>query len=161
MSMGFQFFEGSTTESAEVARITVRKGGILVLTGAAVAMLGEGARQVQVGFNPETRAIGLRAAGDDDRGCYTLRPQKGTLSRLVDGKRVFAHHGLTAERAHSYDAQDFGDGVVGFLLDGAGGAAETAAEEVTAEGSPDAPAKGPAKGPAKPKTSAKAKTSQR
>ena len=41
MSNGFQFFEGTTTESATAARITVRKGGILVLTRAAIAMLGD------------------------------------------------------------------------------------------------------------------------
>ena len=51
---GFQFFEG-TTESAAAARITVRKGGILVLTRAAVEMLGDDVAAVQVGYNPETR----------------------------------------------------------------------------------------------------------
>jgi hypothetical protein len=117
MSNGFTFFEGTTTESAEVARITVRKGGILVLTAAAVGMLGDEVERVQVGFNPETGAIGLRAAAEGAAGSYRLRQQKGTPARLVDGKRVFAHHGLTADKARSYEAEDFGDGVVGFVLE--------------------------------------------
>jgi hypothetical protein len=145
MSNGFTFFEGTTTESAEVARITVRKGGILVLTAAAVGMLGDEVERVQVGFNPETGAIGLRAAAEGAAGSYRLRQQKGTPARLVDGKRVFAHHGLTADKARSYEAEDFGDGVVGFVLDGADGNGSEAA--------PEAVAKAPRK--------AKAKTSQR
>ncbi len=35
----FQFFEGTDTESTAVAKITVRRGGILVLTQKAVEML--------------------------------------------------------------------------------------------------------------------------
>ncbi len=42
MSNGFQFFEGATSESTTAPRITVRKGGVLVLTQAAVEMLGDG-----------------------------------------------------------------------------------------------------------------------
>jgi len=134
MSTGFEFFEGPTTESTDVPRITVRRGGLMVLTRAAVEMLGEGVGQVQVGFNPETRAIGLRAAERDAKGCYRLREQRNSVSRLVDGKRVFAHHGLTVEKAQSFDAQDFGAGVVGFVL-------EEVAEPVPVE----APAKAKAK----------------
>ena len=109
----------------------------MVLTRAAVEMLGEGVGQVQVGFNPETRAIGLRAAENGTKGCYRLREQRNSVSRLVDGKRVFAHHGLKVEKARSFDAQDFGDGVVGFVL-------EEVAEPV--------PAEAPAKAKAKAKT---------
>ncbi|MDY7091588.1 MAG: hypothetical protein SX243_01310 [Acidobacteriota bacterium] len=139
MSNGFTFYEGTSSESAEVARVTVRKGGILVLTAAAVAMLGDGVERVQVGFNPETGAIGLRAADEGARGAYGLRQQKGSLSRLVDGKRVFAHHRLTADKARRYEAQDFGDGVVGIVL-----------EPPAANGAGDPPARG-----------AKAKTKKR
>ena len=117
MSTGFEFFEGPTTESTDVPRITVRRGGLMVLTRAAVEMLGEDTGQVQIGYNPQTRAIGLRAVEKGSKGCYRLREQRNSVSRLVDGKRVFAHHGLTVEKARSFDAQDFGDGVVGFVLD--------------------------------------------
>lgn len=117
MSNGFQFYEGAATESADVARITVRRGGVLILTRAAVEMLGEGVSRVQVGYNPKTRAIGLRGTSGDGKGGYLLRKQANTVSRLVDGKRVFSHHGLTVEKARSYDAQDFGDGVVGIVLE--------------------------------------------
>ena len=117
MTNGFSFYEGPTTESTDVPRITVRRGGLMVLTRAAVEMLGEGVTQVQIGFNPETRAIGLRATEKGAKGSYRLREQRNSVSRLVDGKRVFAHHELTVEQARSFDAQDFGDGVVGFVLD--------------------------------------------
>ena len=113
---GFYFYEGSTTDSATSARITVRKGGILVLTKATVEMLGADVEAVQVGFNPETRAIALRPASLDARGSYRLRGQRNSVSKLVDGKRVFKHHGLIAKSSMSYDAESFGDGLVGFTL---------------------------------------------
>ena len=136
--MSFDFYEGPATDSTSHPRITVRRGGLMVLTQAAVEMLGEGASQVQIGYNPETRAIGLRAADNGARGSYRLREQRNSVSRLVDGKRVFAHHGLTVDKARTFDAQDFGDGVVGFVLeDGSDGESEPA------------PAKAPAKAKSK------------
>ena len=119
--MSFDFYEGPTTDSTSHPRITVRRGGLMVLTQAAVEMLGEGVERVQIGFNPETRAIGLRAADNGARGSYRLREQRNSVSRLVDGKRVFAHHGLTMEKARTFDAQDFGDGLIGFVLEDDGG----------------------------------------
>ena len=117
--MSFNFYEGPTTDSKSHPRITVRRGGLMVLTQAAVEMLGDGVEQVQIGYNPETRAIGLWSADNGTRGSYRLRDQRNSVSRLVDGKRVFAHHGLTMEKARTFDAQDFGDGVVGFVLEDA------------------------------------------
>ncbi|MEM9553691.1 MAG: hypothetical protein AAGC60_05485 [Acidobacteriota bacterium] len=113
---GFQFFEGSSTESAKQPRITVRKGGILVLSQATFGLLGDDAEAVQVGYNSETRAIALRKTEPSAKGAYRLRSQRNSVSRLVDGKRVFRHHGLTAEAAATYDAEEFGDGLVGFTL---------------------------------------------
>ncbi|MEM8994911.1 MAG: hypothetical protein AAGF23_08980, partial [Acidobacteriota bacterium] len=71
---------------------------------------------VQVGYNPETRAVALRPVETDTKGAYRLRDQRNSVSKLVDGKRVFKHHGLTADASTSYDAEDFGDGLVGFTL---------------------------------------------
>ena len=116
MGNEFVFFEGTRTESATDPKITVRKGGVLVLTQAAVEMLGEGAENVQIGFNPKTRALGLRRVGEGSPGSYRLREQRNSKSRLVSGKRAFAHHGLQTEKATSYEAQDFGEGVVGIVL---------------------------------------------
>ena len=105
----------------------------MVLTQAAVEMLGEGVERVQIGYNPETRAIGLRAADNGTRGSYRLREQRNSVSRLVDGKRVFAHHGLTVDKARTFDAQDFGDGVVGFVLEDGDEASD---DPVTGEAQP-------------------------
>ena len=116
MSDGFQFYEGTATESAEIPRITVRRGGVLILTQAAVQMLGDGVERVQVGFNAKTRAIGLRGLAPDGKGGYLLRQQANGVSRLIDGKRVFAHHGLKVDKAQSYEAEDFGNGVIGVTL---------------------------------------------
>ena len=94
MSNGFQFYEGTSTESASRPRITVRRGGVLVLTSAAVAMLGEDATHVQIGYNPETKAIGLRGAPEDCKGCYRLRRRRrpsGGLDRLLPERRALRH----------------------------------------------------------------------
>ncbi len=138
MSNGFSFYEGPTTDSTDIPQITVRRGGLMVLTRAAVEMLGEGAIQVQIGFNPETQAIGRRAAAEGARGSYRLREQRSSVSRLVDGKRVFAHHGLTVDKARSFAAKDFGDGVVGFVL-----------EEVSGDSGAPVPPETPAKAKSK------------
>ena len=116
MSNGFLFFEGNTTESASTPKITVRKGGMLILTKAAIDMLGDEVTHVQLAFNPKDRAIGLRGATEDCRGCYRLRAQRNSVSRMVDGKRLFALHGLTAEKAQSYGVEQYGDGIIGFQL---------------------------------------------
>ncbi len=116
--MSFEFYEGHATHSATAAEITVRRGGVLVLTAATVEMLGKGTTHVQLGFDPSNRAIGLKAASEGARGAYRLRTQSNSVSRLVDGKRLFAHHGLSAEKARRFDAEDFGNGVVGFRLPG-------------------------------------------
>jgi hypothetical protein len=34
----------------------------------------------------------------------------------VDGKLVFAHHGLAIDKAQSFEAQDFGDRVAGCVM---------------------------------------------
>jgi hypothetical protein len=115
MSNGFEFFEGARTENQE-PRITLRRSGQMLLTEAAVALLGEDVSHVQIGFNPKTRAVGIRPAGEGAKGRYRLRQQKSNSSRLVDGKRFFAHLGVTLEKARSFDAETLGEGIVGFTL---------------------------------------------
>ncbi len=124
--MSFQFYKGSTTDGETKAQVTVRKGGQLVLTQATVAMLGEGVEAVQIGFDSETRAIGIRAADESAQGRYRLRAQGTSGRRLVDGKRLFALHGVAIEKAQTFDAEDFGDGIVGVTLPG--GEAQTSAK---------------------------------
>ncbi len=144
MSNGFQFYEGSTSDSATTPKITVRRGGVLILTKAAVEMLGEDVTHVQIGYNEKTRAIGIRGATEDARGRYRLRNQRNSPSRLIDGKRLFTHHGLIAEKARAFKVEKFGDGIIGFTL-----TAETEAAE-----EPMTDAKG-GKTEAVPKTDAK------
>ena len=119
MATGFEFFEGSATEGTLGPRVTIRKGGQLILTQAAIDLMGEGTTHVQVGFNLETKAIGIRAADEDTKGRYRLRQQKSSACLLVDGKRLFALHGMEVAKAHTVDAEEFGDGIIGFHLAGA------------------------------------------
>ena len=113
----FQFFEGQQTINNSIARITVRKGGVLVLTQAAIDMLGDGVAAVQVGYDPDRKAVGVRAAAEDVAGAYKLREQKSGAARMVNGKRLFALHGLTVDAAESFDVEAFGGGVIGFRFD--------------------------------------------
>ena len=139
MSNGFEFFEGIASENSAAPRVTVRRGGVLVLTQAAVDMLGDGVTHVQLGFNEKTKAVGIRPAAEDTKGRYLLRPQKNGASRLIDGKRFFAHQGVALETARRFDVEAFGDGIVGFHL--------TATNELqTAAAEDHEPAKAPAKG---------------
>ncbi len=138
MANGFDFYEGTATENT-TPRITVRKGGQLVLTRGAVEMLGEGVEHVQIGYNAETQVVGIRAAGEDAKGRYRLRSQGTNGLHLVTGKRFFAHYGLDVLKARTFDAEKIEDGLVGFSL--AGGDAEQSADK-PAE---DKPAEGKAK----------------
>ena len=117
MTTGFEFFESAATVSTTAPRITVRRTRQLVLSQAAVAMLGEGVTHVQIGFNEKTKAVGIRSVPEDAKGRYRLRSQPNGVSYLVDGKRFFAHHGLSLGKAQGFTVEDFGGGVVGFRFD--------------------------------------------
>ncbi len=115
MSQGFVFFEGSTSENT-APRITVRKGGQMVLTHGTVEMLGGGVTHVQLGFDPKTKRVGIRATGEDAKGSYRLRSQGANGLRLVAGKRFFAHYGIEIGKAQRFDTEKLEDSLVGFCL---------------------------------------------
>lgn len=114
MTNSFDFYEGTRSENSE-PQITVRKSGQMVLTPPATALLGDGVTHVQFGYDAETRKVALRAASEDAKGRYRLREQSNGTS-LVDGRRFCAHHGLGVDKATKFDAESFGDGIVGFRL---------------------------------------------
>ena len=113
--MAFEFYQGSASENT-APKITVRKGGQLVLTSGAVAMLGDDVDHVQIGYDTKTKVVGIRGATEDAQGRYRLRSQKNSGSRLVTGKRFFAHYGLTIEKARTFTAEAYDGGIVGFRL---------------------------------------------
>ena len=129
----FEFFQGTSTESRTRPQITVRKGGLLVLTEAAARMLGARATHVQLAYDAENHAVGLRSALEETPGSYRLRQQPKGPGRLVGGKRFFEHVGIQMESSRSYLAVDFGDGIIGFRLPGAT-AEEGTAKNETADG---------------------------
>jgi hypothetical protein len=138
MTTGFHFFEGtrSTTTSPQV---TVRRSGQMVLTPAAVAMLGDDATHVQFGYDPDTRTVALRSAPKSAKGRYRLREQANGSS-LVDGRRFMAHYELQVEKAQRFPAEELADGMVGFRLVDEVDEAETATADDDTE-TPAAPAK--------------------
>ena len=112
----FDFFEGATSQHTE-PQITVRRGGLMVLTQGALDMLGDNVTHIQFGFDEATKAVALRAAPADAKGRYRLRHQKNGSTRLVDGKRFIQHNGLRFDKATRFDVESFGDGLIGFKLD--------------------------------------------
>ena len=113
----FEFFQGGASESRTRPRITIRRGGLMVITKAAADMLGDDVTHIQLACNPKTGAIGLRACEPDVGGCYRLRQQGHSPSRLIGGKRFFRHHQLEIDKARTFDAEDFGRGIVGFCFE--------------------------------------------
>ena len=65
----------------------------MVLTSAAVALLGDDATHVQFGYVPSRAVVAIRKAPAETRGRYRLRRQPNGSS-LADARRFFAHHGL-------------------------------------------------------------------
>ena len=126
--MSFQFYEGTTSENTS-PRITVRKGGQLVLTRGAVEMLGEGTTHVQLAYDAETKVVGLKAAAEDVKGRYRLRTQGTNGLHVVTGKRFFAHYGLEIGKARTFTAETFEGGIVGFQLTEESGEAKPAAKK--------------------------------
>ena len=116
MTNDFTFFEGAATVNSTTPRVTVRKTGQLVLTEAAVAMLGEDVEAVQIGYDPKARAVGVRPAAEGGRGVLKLRRQPNGRARLIDAKRFFGHHELAVVTARGLAVEEFGGGVVGFRL---------------------------------------------
>jgi hypothetical protein len=128
MSETFEFFEGARSEST-APQVTVRRSGQMVLTSAAVALLGDDATHVQFGYDPGRAVVAIRKAPEETRGRYRLRRQLNGSS-LADGRRFFAHHGLKVEKARTFDAEPLGDGMVGFQLDEPEPEAQAAAKAV-------------------------------
>ncbi len=89
MNQAFDLYAGSASEDTTTPKVTLRKSGHMVLTLAAVALMGEEVTQVQIGFNAETRVVGIRPAEEGAKGKYRLWHQNGSDKRLVDGKRFF------------------------------------------------------------------------
>lgn len=85
MSQSFEFYEGTATENASLPRVTVRRSGQMIMTQAAVDLLGDEVPFVQIGYNEATKAVGLRAAAEGGSGRYRLRSQKN--SRLREQRR--------------------------------------------------------------------------
>jgi hypothetical protein len=127
MTTQFDFFEGTRSE-IQSAQVTVRKSGQMVLTPPAVAMLGDDVTHVQLGFDPDTGAVALRAAPNGSKGRYTLRAQSNGAS-LVDGRRFLSHHGLKVDKAQRFPAEAFGEGMVGFRFPEAKGEADSPATQ--------------------------------
>ena len=141
----FEFYQGTASENT-TPKITARKGGQLVLTSGAVAMLGDDVESVQLGYDRKTKVVGIRGAGEDAEGRYRLRSQKNGQSRLVTGKRFFAHYGLTIDKARTFNAEAYDGGIVGFKL-----------SEESGEGQGDSETPAPAKKTPAKSTGRKAK----
>lgn len=129
---GFNFYEGTANAHSQEPRITVRSGGLMVITPAAVEMLGDDVNYVQLGLNPKTNTVAIRKAADNAKGRYRLRTQKNSPMLLVGGKKFFTHHNLPVNKAESYDAKKIADGLVGFTLTSANGNTATKANDNTA-----------------------------
>jgi hypothetical protein len=142
-SNGFQFFEGTRSET-QTPQVTVRRSGQMVLTPPAVAMLGDDVTHVQLGYDSNTQAVALRGAPKGEKGRYRLRSQANGSS-LVDGRRFLAHHGVQVEKARSFPAETFGDGIVGFRFDGAGSDARDAEDKAPAKAETPAAIRKPAR----------------
>ena len=112
----FVVFEGNLSESSSKPQITVRRGGLMVLTRAAADLLGENVERVQLAYDRNTETVGIRAASDDAPGAYLLRSQTKSPNRLVGGRRFFNHHGVSTEKAVTFDAVKYGDGLIGFRM---------------------------------------------
>ena len=114
----FEFFEGNVSVSSSRPQITLRKGGLIVLSRATVDMLKGDApddvTHVQLAYNASNGSVGVRACELGTAGAYTLRSQKKNPARLIGGKRFFKHHDLHVTAAATYIAEDFGNGIVGF-----------------------------------------------
>lgn len=111
----FVFLTGTESRSNS-PKITIRKGGMIVLNDRAVEKLGENVTHVQIGYNAESNAIGIRPTTADAAGRYRLRSQQKGSSRIINGKRLFAHHGLTAQTSQTFDVEEFSDGILGVVL---------------------------------------------
>ena len=78
--------------------------------------VGEGVTHVQIGYDVETKVVGIRPAAEDAKGRYRLRTQGTNGLHVVTGKRFFAHYGLEIEKARTFTAETFESGIVGFKL---------------------------------------------
>ena len=115
----FVFFDSSQTSKSMTPKITVRRGGALVINHKAAEMFGKDVTHVQICYSVKTKAVGLRAAKPDTEGAFRMQKHKNINNGfLVNAAKMFKYHGLEIERATSFDVEDFGDGIYGVTLPG-------------------------------------------
>ena len=121
----FEFYEGNLSESSATPRITIRRGGLMVVSRAAAEMLGDDVSHIQFAYDRLNGAIGIRAATAETAGSYRLRTQRKSPTRLVGARRFLKYHEIKTEKATTFEVRDFGNGIIGFRIEGEPTAAKT------------------------------------
>ena len=121
--MGFQAHtRGRQRADNTSPRISILASGNFSLNPAACDLLRADRLEdvelwVEVLFDVDKNAIGFRAVEPKSANSYPLRSQTTTSIRMLTGKGFLDRNGVSFGAPRYYDVVEFGEGVVGFVLE--------------------------------------------
>ena len=104
MVRNFEVFRGRHMVRTVQPMITIQKGGSIVLNEAAYTALGQ-PHSVELLYDREQAAIGVRAASPSVLHSYSVQRQKGSNSYHVTGRSFTSYYEIDVSEPHRYQAQ--------------------------------------------------------
>ncbi len=111
----FEVFRGKAKKLRTAApMIGLQTKGLIVLNPSAHAILGA-PEAVELLYDRDARAIGIRAGDGARAHTYALRTAKGGVSKMISGAAFMRHYGISVETLVHIPAELDGDILIGRL----------------------------------------------
>ena len=119
--MGFEVYERKSRPAVTDPIIGIQSAGSFSFNAAAFDLIrrhrpDDDELWVEVLFDGDEKIIGFRAVEPKRINSYPVRKQPASNSYLSTGKGFLRFHGVVLGKPRQYDATEFPDGIVGFVL---------------------------------------------
>lgn len=121
--MAFEAYQRRSRPPTGEAVMAIQKRGTISLNGVAFGMLkgeradgGKGHLYVELLFDPEKRAIGLRAVQPNAPNSYPVRQMAKSQTYLMTARGFLRYYGVPVGKHRQYTAAELAPGIVGFTL---------------------------------------------
>jgi hypothetical protein len=117
--MAFETYHRRSRPATGEAVMAIQKRGTISLNGVAYNMVrgtGQGELYVELLFDPEKRAIGLRAVPAGTANSYPVRKMPRAQTYLMTARGFLRYYGVPVGEHRQYTASELAPGIVGFAL---------------------------------------------
>lgn len=118
--MAFQKFSRKTAGKSTEPFVTIQRRGTFSMNVAAAKLLSGGKAfdrlPVELFYDPEEKAVGLRHSTDNGPDVYYMRKQPSSESYLLSGQAFTMHFGIDTAISRRYRVTMTDDGIMTFRL---------------------------------------------